>query len=431
MKTKLKLCPTTVFVARSFSFALLFVARSFSFALALLAAGTAVAQVAMPDPSQIHGKAIPAQELPNGTVTVRVVREAIGNNITGQDVSLTAEGSTRTVKTDDQGRAQFTNLLVGAEATATATVAGEALVSDPFIVPTAGGLRVILVAGMTQAAERKRLEDEQALAGPAEKGIVVLGPNTRILTEFQDDTLNIFYILEILNNARTRVDIGGPFVVNLPTGAGGAAMLEGSSPNATVAGDRITVTGPFAPGPTMVQVGFQLRNVGANYTLEQTFPAGMQQTTVAVQKLGAVEVASAQFTTTGNVTADNGSVFILGNGPALAAGTPLRVELTGLPAHSTVPRYVALGIAFGIFVVGGWMALTPGAKGRTSRQRLIARRDTLLGELAQLEERRRTGSESMKQSARRHRVHADLEQIYGELDETGAEPGGGGEGVAA
>ena len=389
------------------------------------------AQVAMPDPSQIHGKAIPAQELPDGTITVRVVREAIGNNITGQDVSLTAEGSTRTVKTDDQGRAQFTNLLIGAEATATATVAGEALVSDPFIVPTTGGLRVILIAGMSQAAERKRLEDEQALAGPAEKGIVVLGPNTRILTEFQDDTLNVFYILEILNNARTRVDIGGPFVVTLPTGAGGTAMLEGSSPNATVAGDRITVTGPFAPGPTMVQVGFQLRNVGANYTLEQTFPAGMQQTTVAVQKIGTVEMASTQFTTTGNVTADNGSVFILGNGPALPAGTPLRVAMTGLPAHSTVPRYVALGIALGIFVVGGWMAFTPGGKGRTSRERLIARRDTLLGELAQLEERRRTGSETFKQSARRNRIITDLEQIYGELDATDTRPGGGGEGVAA
>ena len=32
----------------------------------------------MPDPSLIHGRAIPAGELANGTVTVRVVREAIG-----------------------------------------------------------------------------------------------------------------------------------------------------------------------------------------------------------------------------------------------------------------------------------------------------------------------------------------------------------------
>ena len=40
----------------------------------------------MPDPSLIHGRAIPASELGDGTVTVRVVREAIGNNVAGQQV---------------------------------------------------------------------------------------------------------------------------------------------------------------------------------------------------------------------------------------------------------------------------------------------------------------------------------------------------------
>ena len=129
----------------------------------------------MPDPSQIHGRAIPAAELGNGEVTVRVVREAIGNNISGQDVSLTSEGRTRRVKTDDQGRALFTNLPQGAQATAQATVDGEQLTSEPFTVPTQGGLRVILVAGLKAVAERQQREAQDALAGPAEKGIVVLG----------------------------------------------------------------------------------------------------------------------------------------------------------------------------------------------------------------------------------------------------------------
>jgi hypothetical protein len=61
----------------------------------------------------------------------------------------------------------------------------------------------------------------------------------------------------------------------------------------------------------------------------------------------------------------------------------------------------------------------------------MAQRDTLLGELAQLEERRRAGGETARQSARRNRILAELEEIYGELDETGGMPGGGGEGVAA
>jgi len=394
-------------------------------------ASVASAQIAMPGGADINGKAIPAPELADGTVTVRVVRESLGNNITGQDVSLTSEGRTRTVKTDEQGRAQFTNLPVGAPATAQATVAGETLNSDPFTVPSKGGLRVILVAGLAQAAARKQAEDAAALAGPAQKGIVVLGPNTRILAEFQDDTLQIFYMLDIVNSARARVDVGGPLVFDLPRGAAGAAALEGSSPQATVAGDRVTVTGPFAPGTTTVQVGFTMPNTGSSYTLEQTFPAALEQVTVALQKVGNASMTSSQFGSTGEVKAESGTPFLLANGPALAAGATLKVDITGLPAHSTVPRYVALALALAIFGVGGWMAITAGNRERDARDRLIARRDTLLGELAQLEERRRSGGESPKQSSRRHKIVAELEQIYGELDETGVGPGGGGEGVAA
>ena len=103
-------------------------------------------------------------------------------------------------------------------------------------------------------------------------GVVVLGPNSRMLMEFRDDALQMFYVLDIVNNARTRVDIGGPLIIDLPDGAGGAAVLEGSSPSATVSGDRLTVTGPFAPGTTSVQVGFQLRHDSPNLTVQQTWP---------------------------------------------------------------------------------------------------------------------------------------------------------------
>ena len=58
---------------------------------------------------------------------------------------------------------------------AAVTVDGEALESQPFAVPTSGGLRVILVAGMARAAARRKLEAEQAAAAPAVKGVVVLG----------------------------------------------------------------------------------------------------------------------------------------------------------------------------------------------------------------------------------------------------------------
>ena len=389
------------------------------------------AQVAMPNPEEIHGKAIPAGELSDGTVTVRVVREALGNNVAGQDVTLTSEGKSRTVKTDEQGRAEFTNLPLGAPATAQAIVNGETLSAEPFMVPTRGGLRVILVAGLAAVAERRQQEATEELQAPVEKGVVVLGPNSRIVGEFQDDTLNIFYILDIVNNARARVDIGGPFAFDLPSGAGGAVVLEGSSPQAVIDGDRVIVTGPFAPGSTLVQVGYRLPNIRTSYSFVQAFPATMPQLNFALQKAGSLSMTSTQFSSVGEVRSDNGTPFLLGNGPALAANVPLRVEMTGIPAHSLVPRYAALGIAAALFLVGGWMAFRASPRQAAGRDRLVARRDVLLDELAKLEARGRSTADPALGTARRERILLELEQIYGELDETGSRPGGGGEGVAA
>ncbi|MEQ1572631.1 MAG: hypothetical protein ABL993_00160 [Vicinamibacterales bacterium] len=392
--------------------------------------GEARAQVAMPAPSEIHGKAIPAPELADGIVTVRVVRESIGNNVPGQDVRVIIGGTTRTARTDEQGRAEFRDLPRD-QGRAEATVDGERLTSDPFTAPASGGLRVILVAGIARAAERKAQEDQQALAEPAVKGIVVLGAGSRVVLEFQDDALQAFYILEILNNARTRVDIGGPLMIDLPRGAARAATLEGSAP-ATVSGDRVTVLGPFAPGRTLVQLGFTLDyGSSKDYTFSQTWPVALEQLTMAIEKVGATSMTSPQFATTGEVRAEEGTTYVLGNGPGQAAGSTTTVTLTGLPAHSPVPRYAALTLAGGLLAWGAWMAVSGRGRRQGARARLIAKRDTLLGELTRLEERRRAGQEPPKQAARRLTLLAELEQIYGELDETGTGPGGGGEGVAA
>ena len=191
--------------------------------VALLVATVAAAQD-MPDPSLIHGRALPAPELRDGTVTVRVVREAIGNDAPGQQVRVTVGGTVKTATTDEQGRAEFIGLPAG-EARAETTVDGEKLESQSFAVPASGGLRVILVAGITKAAERKKQEEAAALKAPAAKGVVTLGDDSRILMEFQDDTLWAYYVLEIVNSARTRVDIGGPLRIELPPEAAGALRL--------------------------------------------------------------------------------------------------------------------------------------------------------------------------------------------------------------
>jgi len=376
----------------------------------------AVAQVAMPDPSMINGKALPAGDLQTGTITVRVVRESVGNNIVGQQVTMTVNGDTKKAVTDEQGRAEFKGLPAGANGHAEATVSGEHLQSDPFVVPASGGLRVILVAGIAQAQERRKKEEAEAAAAPPVKGTVVLGGNSRIIFEFPDDLMRVYYMLEIVNNARNRVDIGGPLIIDLPQGAAGASPLDGSSQQATVAGSRITVTGPFASGVTAVQVGFQLPFSTSSTTIEQTWPVPLEQVTVASTKAGAVSFASPQFSSVGDVKGEDGTPFILANGPGIKAGGTLRIQVSGLPVNSPVPRYVALALAATVALFGVWLAFrgTPGAA--ASRQRLMARRDALLAELAHIEERARTGRETAKDAARKPRLVAELEQIYGELD---------------
>ena len=383
-----------------------------------LGLGLSHAQINMPDPSLIHGRALPAPELATGTVTVRVVREAIGNDISGQRVELTVGGQTRNATTDQEGRAEFTGLAAGAEASATATVDGEELASQPFAVPASGGLRVILVSGLKAVAERRAKEEAAGLAAPPVKGSVIIGANSRVVMQFENDALQVFYILDILNNARSRVDTGGPLILDLPTGAGGASILEGSSPSATVSGDRVTVVGPFAPGSTSVQVAFRLALNRTDYTLEQTWPAALERVTVGIEKIGALSVTSPQFADTREVASDNGTPFLIANGPALPAGGTLTIQLANLPAHSTVPRYTALGLAGVILAAGAWLAFFSGQTRDNTRRRLVSRRDTLLGELAALEQRaRKAGAKDAKFMARRERILSELERIYGELDE--------------
>ena len=391
--------------------------------------GSAFAQVAMPDPTQIAGRALPAPELPNGTVSVRLVREALGNNIVGHEVKVTAGGVTKTGKTDDTGRAAISKLPAGATATAEAVVDGEPLTSKPFEVPEQGGVRVILISGLQNAAARRDKEAAEAAKAPPSKGIVVFGGDTRFIFEFQDDTLRAFYLLDIVNTARTRVDTGGPLIIDLPSGAGGASVMEGSFPGATVSGDRVTIRGPFPSGTSSVQIGFALPYSGSEVAIAQTFPASLEKIAVIVEKLAGIELTSPQFSQHGDVKADDGTPLILGNGGSLPAGTPLTMQLSGLPNHSTWPRNIALTVAALIFVIGAWLAF--GARGRTDaeRRRLQARRDALFGELVKLEEQQRAGRiDASRYNSKRHHLVTELERVYGELDGAPGSPKPPGEG---
>jgi len=295
--------------------------------------------------------------------------------------------------------------------------------------PEKGGVRLMLVASGADTA---------AGAAPV-PGVVTFGGDSRIAIEFDEDTLLVFYLLDVVNSGRAPVNPSTPVVFDLPEDAMGASLLEGSSPQAQVDGRRISVAGPFRPGPTAVRIGYQLAPAGDARTLVQHFPAAFGAMSIAVEKAGAVQVKSAQLAGQQEFVAD-GKVYVFASGPALPAGRPLTIELSGLPHHETWPRNVSLLVALAILGAGLWSARHRSESGVDVRRReLQGRRDRLFAELVRLERAKRAGTiDTGAYGERRAALMSALEGVYVELDTAalfGASdtetPGGGDRGLAA
>src|SRR4030095_14281869 len=134
--------------------------------------------------------------------------------------------------------------------------------------------------------------------------------------------------------------------------------------------------------------------------MTQTWPVAFQQVIVGVQKVGGLRISSPQLNQTNDVRTENGDVFVLGNGPALPAGGTVTVTLSGLPVYSKTPRYVALGLAGALIALGAWLSTSVRSRQDDARKALVARRETLLGQLAQIESKRRSGGADADAQAR-------------------------------
>src|SRR5205809_6889340 len=81
------------------------------------------AQFQMPDPKQMAGIPRPVTDLPDGSISVRLIRGQLSNNIASHLVELHfANGRVLKVNTDDAGRAQFDKVPAGEAVKATADV---------------------------------------------------------------------------------------------------------------------------------------------------------------------------------------------------------------------------------------------------------------------------------------------------------------------
>jgi len=375
--------------------------------------------MAMPDPSQMSGVPLPSGDLANGEITIRVVRGSVANDISGQAVELHGGPEVLTETTDENGRVQFFGVAPGTMVHGVAVVDGVRLESQTFPVPAQGGVRVMLVAP-DAAMEARAAEDARLAAEPAVSGMVVLGAQSQFVVELEDDILQVYYLLQIANNARTPVEPAQPIVFNLPPGARGATMLEGSSPLARAEGARLVVNGPFPPGATVVQAAYELPYSQSTVTITQPLPAQLERLSLVVEKVGGVHVESAQLASHGDMPAD-GKTYLVGNGPAIAAGQPLTFTVTGLPYRATWPRTLALVLVAGILGAGAWAATSvTGNTGATDKRRkaLQGRRDRLFADLIRLEEQHRAGQvDDRRYAGRRRELLDQLERIYSDLDE--------------
>lgn len=321
-------------------------------ALALIVAGcllSGVDAVAQMDLRQAAGVPLPASDLPAGTVSVRVVRGSFANNLAGETVVFVVNGEERSVVTDTSGRAQIDSLPQGARLRARASVGSERLESQEITIGGTG-IRFVLVAS----------EAPGTAAPPvaAVPGTVFFGPDSRIVFDYSNELLNVYYVVHVMNPGSAPVDLGGPLVIDLPPEARSATLMEGATPQATVADARVTVRGPFPPGRTDVNVAFTLPFGGDTARVEQRWPAQAQPFSVFALKTGEMDLVSPQLQDKQSGT-QQGQALVMGRTPPLAAGTALTLEVTGLPHRPTWPRNIALGAAGLISAIGLWAAFGP------------------------------------------------------------------------
>jgi hypothetical protein len=383
-------------------------------ALCVAAAIPAQAAAQMPSAGQMSGIPMPSPDVPAGSVSVRLVRGELTNNIVGHRVELHAGARTETATTDGNGRAVFTGLQPGTSMHATAEVDGEPVESQTFELPADAGVKLVLVAGAAAAARAGG-----APVPPLAPGDVVFAGDSRIQIEFDDDTIEVFYLLDLVNPSSAPVSPRAELAFELPEGAQQAATLEGTSPQVTIRGRRVSITGPLAPGTTPVHLAFSLSPGGPNRVILQRLPAVWARVQVIMAGAGAARISSPQFASANQMTGSEGQAFMLGTGGPLAANQDLSLALSGLPSRSRWGRNLSLGLAALILLAGAWAAMSSrSSSGDASRRAaLVERRDRLMADLVRVEEQRRSGTLDDRRYAARHAdLVAQLERVYGELD---------------
>ncbi len=392
--------------------------------LVLTLVATAHTHAQMPDLSQMSGRSLPSPDLPTGTVSVRVIRGAITNNVVGAEVRLEGGAHPLSVNTDGSGRAMFPNVTPGSTWKAVVTVDGERLESQPFVVPSTGGIRVILAAGVaggkgaTGAAGAGAAGaaggggNASAGAPAAVAGDVLLGSQSRFVIELAEGSIEVYGLLNLGNTHATPIMPSQPVVFQAPANARNMSVLEGSTGQAKADGNKVVVTGPFPPGETPLQIAYRIPYDSDTLEFAQTLPLTMRQSTVIVRKLGNVRVEMPGVRGQREARFEN-RTYIVVSGDRVDADHQLNIRLRGLPHRAAWPRYTALLLALVITLAGVWLAVQPdrGAQDDTDARALRVRRAGLFDQLVAVERRVQSHPDDADLRAKRESLVSEIEDL--------------------
>jgi hypothetical protein len=142
--------------------------RSLMIGAFLLGTGSALAMPGgMGKSGDMAARPLMVEDLPKGTVTVRVGRGSLSNVAAGVEVKATltspdGKTSARSEKTQTDGRATFSNLPEGSQFQAEAVVDGQTLKTAGFAIPAQGGTRLMLVSEAGPAPEAEAEDEAEA-----------------------------------------------------------------------------------------------------------------------------------------------------------------------------------------------------------------------------------------------------------------------------
>ena len=372
---------------------------------------------AQPDLRQMSGLALPSADLPDGTVSVRVVRQTLGNNVVGASVSISGSGVSDEAATDESGRAIFSGLTPGTTIVASVTVDGETVRSQPIQVAPSGGMRTILAVGLAGSGDAVAppgaAPPSAPPTAPAPLGTVVLGAQTRHIVDFNNEMLEVLHVFEFANAADSPVSVAQPITIAMPADAEQVTLLDGSAPTARVFQQSLVVAGPFAAGRTMAQVVYRLPISGARREIALTLPVASMATNVIVRRLGETHLVEPTLPQSREAQAE-GRTYFTGTGPGLPPGGTLRIVVDGMPHHPRWPRYSALAVAALIGLAGAWVAWRVPVDASARLKALEAQRGALLARLQRVERDGEPASEELREE--RDGLLRDLEGVYALID---------------